>query len=232
MKLLLRDPYEGVKQGYRHQGVITMIRILIGLSQGNLLEDLKIALNAEEDMIVLETAENGPSLLRKMDALHPDVVLLDVIFPDINGIPCTRHIKEKDPRAHVILLSAFPDDSRIAETFCDGASCYLLKDAILEECVLAIREVWKNGVYISPMASRKLIEGYVRAVRGKRTSSPLTPKQQEVLRLMAGGACDHRIANDLGVSPSTIRVHRKDMMERLGVRTRESLMEYAEMLNP
>jgi len=206
-----------------------MIRILLGVRHDMGVESLE-ALLQHDDFQIVGSSTDGEEVIDKAKTLKPDVVVLDVFMPTVSGVDATRQICQLLPETQVIVLAAFAEDSHISQAMAAGAASYILKDAAAMELAAAVRGVVKHGVHLSPRASRKLIDGYVRALRGKEAPPVLTPKQREVLRLMTQGAADERIAKDLGVSSSTIRVHRRDMMQRLGVRSKEALLEYGETL--
>jgi len=208
-----------------------MIRILLGVRHDLGVESLQALLQQQEDFQIVGTTTDGKEAVNQAKKLKPDVAVLDVFMQGLSGVEATRRIRQLLPKTQGIVMAAVAEDTHISQAMAAGAASYMLKDAAPAELAAAVRGVVEHGVHLSPRASRRLIDGYVRALRGKEAPPALTPKQREVLRLMTEGVDDDRIAHDLGVSSSTIRVHRRDMMQRLGVRSREALLEYGETLN-
>jgi DNA-binding NarL/FixJ family response regulator len=169
------------------------------------------------ELTVVGEAANGREALQLVADLHPDLALVNISMPDLNGIELTRLITTEHPSTRVIVLSLHADDEYVRRAFAVGAAGYVVKTAAREELELAIRAVARGGVWLDPSISRALVEALV---RGEVPAGPfelLTPRQREVLQLVAEGHSTKQIAQELGLSVKTVETHRMQLMRRLGV---------------
>ncbi len=206
------------------------IRILIADDHKIMREGLRALLDKQSDMQVVAEAEDGLTTVRLARELAPDIVIMDIAMPDLNGIGATKKIKAELPDVKVIALSMHSDRRFIAEMFRSGASGYLLKDHSFEELSNAIRVVVSNRIYLSPSIAGIVIEDYVRQLQ-KDEISPvtdvLTDREVEVLQLIAEGHSTKDIAFRLHVSTKTVETHRRQIMEKLDLFSIAELTKYA-----
>jgi DNA-binding NarL/FixJ family response regulator len=207
------------------------MRILLADDHQIVLEGLRSLLQQNEEMEVVAEAKDGRSAVQLARELQPDVVVMDVGMPGLNGIEATRQITSREPDAKVVALSMHSDRRFMGEMLKAGAKGYLLKDGAFEELATAIRSVMSNKVYLSPRIADVVVDDYVRRTpsQGSDTSAfaKLTPREREVLQLMAEGRATKEIAMDLKVSIKTVETHRRQIMEKLNIHSVAELTKYA-----
>ena len=182
------------------------------------------------DMEVIGEAADGRIALRLVEELSPDVVIMDISMPDLNGIDATRQISTKHPEVKVIALSMHYDKQFVSEIFKAGASGYLLKDCAFDELEHAIRVVMENKTYINPQIASLVVESLISqpvAATNTQAFSLLTAREKEVLQLIADGNSTKQIASQLNVSAKTIESHRRQVMGKLNMRNVAELTKYA-----
>jgi DNA-binding NarL/FixJ family response regulator len=203
------------------------MRILLVDDHRLMREGLRVILERQGMEIVGEAA-TGREALTLCPTVRPDVVLMDVCMPDSNGIDATRRLVDDAPRAKVIGLSMNADRRYVIAMFAAGASAYLLKSSAAEELILAIREVAGGRKYVSPAIAGVVLDTLVEATPpGFPSTKPLTPREREVLQLLAEGASSKDIAARLDVAVVTVETHRRQIMDKLGLRTIAELTKYA-----
>ena len=177
---------------------------------------------------LLGTVHDGRALVSATNQLRPDVVVTDISMPLLNGLEAVRQIKKQLPRTKIIVLTMHGEPEMAVEAFRAGAAAYLLKISSGEELVRAIEEVSQGRAYLSPLITRDLLSIMIEA-RGGSTGkgSRITPRQREVLQLIAEGRTMKEVASILNISPRTAETHKYDMMEILGVKTTAALIQYA-----
>ena len=201
-------------------------RLLIADDHTLVLEGLKRIL--ETDFELVGMAENGRQLLRMAEELKPDVVLVDISMPLLNGIDATRQLLKQTPQSKVIFVTMHADSDYVAEAFRAGASGYLLKRSAASELVTAIHEVLKGRYYVTPLVTREALTPlFGGAPEPRNLSSSLTSRQREVLQLVAEGRSVKEIAAILLVSAKTVEFHKSALMDRLGIHTTAELTRYA-----
>jgi len=205
------------------------IRIILADDHKIVRQGLRILLEAEPDMEVIAEADNGRKVLKQAQELMPDVIIMDLSMPELNGIEATRQILSGAPDVKVVALSMHSDSLFVLNMIKAGASGYLLKDCALEELVKAIRTVVSHKTYLSPGVSDIVIRDFVTGWRTTSTSafSVLSAREREVLQLMAEGKTTNQIADGLCVSVKTIEAHRKQIMTKLGIHSVAELTKYA-----
>ncbi|MFQ5595270.1 MAG: response regulator [Anaerolineae bacterium] len=204
------------------------MRILIADDHGVLRAGLRILLNAEPDLEVVGEAADGHETLRLARKLNPDVLLLDISMPGLSGIEVTRQVKQVLPESRVLILTVHEDDSLLREAMRAGAAGYIIKRAVESELINAIRAVWRGDLYVHPAMTRALL-GDLRRTRSSEEDpvEPLTPRETEVLQLIAQGHTNRQIAETLTISVRTVETHRANLMDKLGLRSRVELVRYA-----
>jgi DNA-binding NarL/FixJ family response regulator len=192
-------------------------------------QGLRAVLEAEPNLRVIGEAGNGLDVIRLVERLHPDVVVLDLMMPGLNGLEVTRQIRKRSPKTHVVILSMHKDESYVIEALKNGAAGYVLKDSSAEELVKAVHEAAADRHYLSPPLSDSAIEAYVQRATAAATDpySSLTEREREVLQLAAEGHTNAEIGKRLFISPRTVEVHRANMMQKLGLRNQTELIRYA-----
>jgi DNA-binding NarL/FixJ family response regulator len=205
------------------------IRVILVDDHQIMLQGLRALLDKQPDMEVIAEAGEGRTALRLARDLSPDVIILDVAMPDLNGIETARMITAEMSDIKVIALSMHSDRRFVIEMLKAGASGYLLKDCALEDLVRAIRVVMANQTYLSPEIAGTVVEEYVRRSPDGDTSafSILTVREREVLQLLAEGLSTKNIAARLHVSVKTIETHRQHIMEKLDTHSIADLIKYA-----
>ena len=177
---------------------------------------------------VVAEASDGREVLRQVAQHQPQIVLLDISMPGLNGLEVARHLSRKFPKVRVIILSMHSDEEHVWRALSAGAAGYLLKGASVEEFELAIRAVANGETYLSPPVSRPVITAYIRRTNaGVQVGDRLTPRQREVLKLIAEGQTTKQIALTLNLSAKTVEKHRADSMKRIGVKDVAGLVRYA-----
>jgi two-component system response regulator NreC len=205
------------------------IRILLADDHKITREGLCSLLEKQQDMDVVAEAENGRTAVRLAHELLPDVVIMDVTMPDLNGVEAARQIVGRFPNVKVIALSMHSDSLFVTEMLRSGASGYLLKDCAFDELARAIRTVASGKTYLSPSISGVVVEDYLHRLTKTNFSSSeiLTDREREVLQLMAEGKSTKQIALKLSISVKTVETHRRQIMNRLDIHTVAELTKYA-----
>ena len=187
-------------------------------------------IEGEPNIQVVGEAENGRQAVTKVEALQPDIVIMDIGMPLLNGIEATRQIKKIAPRTRVIILSMHAHDRYISELISLGASGYLLKDSTGGEIIKAISAAIKGDTYLSPSISRRVIEDYL-SLKKKSSQEDLygrlSNREREVFQMIAEGHTTKEISEILCVSPSTVKTHRANIMEKLQIDNIAHLIQFA-----
>jgi len=204
-------------------------RILLADDHQILRDGLRSLLAKEPGLEVVAEAANGRDAVRLALELEPEVVIMDISMPDLNGIEAARQIITKAPQVKVIALSVHADQRFVMEMLKVGASGYLLKDSAFEELNQAIRAVLANRTYLCTEISQMVVGDYVRTLKQADSSaySILTAREREVLQLFAEGNSTAQIAKRLNLSVKTIETHRQNIMEKLNLRSIAELTKYA-----
>ena len=203
------------------------ISILLADDHRIIRDGLRSLLSTMPDMEVVGEAENGRQALRIARKYNPDLVIMDISMPDLNGIEATRQILAESPGTKVLALSMHSDRQFVIQMFRAGVSGYLLKNGAFEELVLAIDTVRKNETYLSPKIASVLVKDLLETTEDNSASSVLTPREREVLQLIAEGRSTKEIASDLNVSVKTVETHRRQIMDKLELRSVAELTKFA-----
>jgi DNA-binding NarL/FixJ family response regulator len=206
---------------------VTPTRIVLADDHTLIRAGLRTLLGRFPDMTVVAEAGDGWEALRAIEQTQPDVALMDIMMPGLNGLDATARVTARFPHVRVIIVSMHLTEELILRALDAGAAGYLLKDARAPELELAIQAVLRGEIYLSPAVSKRVVD-YVRsasAALGRR--EVLTPRQREILQLVAEGRTVKEIAQTLGISPKTAEMHRAQVMERLDIHNVAGLVRYA-----
>ncbi len=211
------------------------IKLILADDHAMVRSGLRMLLEAQDDMEIVAEAENGQEAVEMTAVLKPDVVLMDVQMPDMNGIEATRVIKQERGLATAVLaLTIYEDDQYFFEMLKAGASGYIPKRAAPDELVAAIRTVNRGEVYLFPSLAAKLVQDFVSrealpdaAPAVDEVECKLTPREREVLSLIAEGLTNPQIAPQLGISVKTVDRHRENIMRKLNLHSRVELVKFA-----
>jgi len=205
------------------------IRILLADDHKITRQGLRSLLEKQPDMEVVAEAEEGRTAVRLVRELVPNVVIMDVSMPDLNGMQATRKIVAEFPNVKIIALSMHSDSLFVIEMLKSGASGYLLKDCAFEDLERAIRTVVADKTYLSPTISSVVVDDYLHRLSRAdfADSEVLTDREREVLQLMAEGKSTKRIALELHISAKTVETHRRQIMNKLDIHTVAELTKYA-----
>ncbi len=204
------------------------IRALLADDHALVRAGLRTLLDSIAGVTVVAEAGNGEEALQLAAELHPDLVVMDIAMPRLNGLDAAARIREALPGSRVLILSMHASDDYVRRALRSGASGYLLKDAAAVELELAVRAVMRGETYLSPRVSTQVVDQYVRGPGvGQGPVDSLTPRQREILQLIANGRSTKQIAHQLGLSVKTVETHRAQLMERLGLRDVASLVRLA-----
>lgn len=205
------------------------IRVLIADDHRIVREGLRSLLEKESDMEVIGETEGGLSAVRFIQEMSPDVVVMDITMPDLNGIEITHQIANKAPGVKVLALSMHSEARFVVAMLAAGAAGYLLKDCAFEELAQGIRTVAANQTYLSPAIIDVVVKDYIHRSEGTDTTafSVLTAREREVLQLLAEGKTTKEIALRLCLSVKTIETHRQQIMAKLNIQSIAKLTKYA-----
>jgi DNA-binding NarL/FixJ family response regulator len=189
---------------------------------------IKLLLTGIEGVTVVGEASDGREAVALAAKLRPRIVLMDISMQNLNGLEATAQIRREQPDVRVIILSMSADEAHVAQALRAGAAGYLLKDATPEELTLALAAVDSGNTYLTPRVSKQVIEGFVgRLGEGESSLDALTPRQREILQLIAEGQGTKEIAFKLGLSIKTVETHRAQIMDRLNIRDVPGLVRFA-----
>lgn len=206
------------------------IHILLADDHAILREGIRALLEDYTDLSVVGEADDGRKAVEMTRQLQPDIVLMDISMPVLNGLEATRQIKRDYPHVHVLVLTMHDSEEYVSQLLAAGASGYVLKSVASGELVQAIRAVAAGRNYVSPAVTRVLVESLVARRANPRPADPfqtLTEREREVFQLAAEGHTNRDIAEKLGVSVKTVKAHRANMMAKLSLHDRGELVKLA-----
>lgn len=205
------------------------LRIFLADDHVVMREGLRFLVNAQADMNVVGEADNGRMALLKARELQPDVIIMDVSMPDLNGIQVTERLKLSCQKIMVLVLTAHDDGGYLRQLLEVGASGYVLKKAAAEELIKAIRVVAAGGVYLDPSLAGKVVGGYLgnRRLGSKPRGDEISEREAEVLRLVAWGYTNKEVAGYLRISVKTVETHKANLMQKLDLKSRVEVVRYA-----
>ena len=203
------------------------IKIILADDHKIVRDGLRTLIQRETDMTVIAEAEDGKIVVKQVARLLPDLVIMDIVMPNMNGIDATRDIIKNYPNIKVIALSMHSDKRFVAGMFEAGASGYLLKDCAFEELATAVRAVMSNQTYLSPKIANVIINRNRGCIKSSVMSSVLTQREGEILRILADGVPSKDIAASLHISVKTVQAHRQNIMRKLNINSGIDLVKYA-----
>ncbi len=206
------------------------IRVLLADDHTILRAGLRMLIDAQPDIEVVGEASDGKKALAEAQRLLPDVVLMDITMPEMNGIEATRQVKRTLDATRVLILTMHENEEYLFQVLRAGASGYILKEAAGSELISAIRIVYAGRFYMSPSAQSMMVGDYLQRVRSgeeRDSYSALTEREREILKLVAEGHTNNQIAERLFISPKTVDTHRTHIMDKLNLHSRAELVKYA-----
>jgi DNA-binding NarL/FixJ family response regulator len=207
-----------------------MIRIILADDHAVMRRGLRLVLEAQKDFEVVGEASDGREAVTLVETLKPDVAVLDITMPNMNGIEAARQISAKQPGVAIVVLSMHSDQGYVLRALKAGARGYLLKESPEADFIQAIRAVNQGKAFFSPAVSRMLVEDYVRQLQDKDIEDSyelLTQRERELLQLIAEGKSNKDVANMLNLSLYTVETHRGNIMEKLNLHSVPELILYA-----
>ena len=207
--------------------MISAIRVLVADDHAIVRKGIRALLATEPDIKVVGEAENGQEAVTEAERLRPDVVLMDLVMPEVDGIEAIRRITARRPEARILVLTSFAADDKVFPAIKAGALGYLLKDSGPEELVQAIHQVYRGESSLHPTIARKLLQELSGPSERPPTPEPLTEREVEVLRLVARGQSNREIADQLVISEATVRTHVSNVLGKLHLASRTQAALYA-----
>jgi DNA-binding NarL/FixJ family response regulator len=203
-------------------------RILICDDHTLFVEGIKAMLRNESSLEIVGEARDGRQAVELVKELKPDLLLMDVSMPDMNGFDATQRVHELDPNIKVLILTMHDEEELVARCLEAGAAGYIIKDAPASQLLYAIEMVQKGERYLSPVVLKQVVAGYVKNSNVPQTSyDRLSPREREVLKLLAEGLSVKEIATRLNLSVKTVDVHKTNLMKKIDVHDRTELIKYA-----
>jgi DNA-binding NarL/FixJ family response regulator len=206
------------------------LRILLAEDHETIRDGLKLLVNNQPDMLIVGEADNGRVAVKLAQELLPDVVVMDVSMPELNGLQATKKLKQQTPQVKVLTLTRHTDDGYLQQLLQAGVSGYVLKQSKSAELLRAIRAVAAGQTYLDPAITEKAvtqIRGGRRAARGAPTDANLSEREAEVLRLIAWGYINKEVAARLNLSVKTVEAHKANAMRKMGMKSRVDIVSYA-----
>ncbi len=205
------------------------LRVFVADDHAVLRDGLKALVNAQPDMEIVGEAENGQAAREKAKELMPDILLMDISMPELNGVAAAELIKQECPLIKIVVLTAYKDRGYLDRFMKLGASGYVLKFSAADELIEAIRLVAAGGIYLDPEMADRVADGYVQShlLKGEVRRKELTRREEEVLRLIAQGHSNKEIAQQLNIAVKTVESHKANLMQKLELRTRTEIVRYA-----
>jgi len=208
----------------------TKSKIVLAEDHTILREGLKSLLSSSQDFEVIGEAADGREAIRSVEKLKPDLILIDLSMPRMNGMEAIREIRRVSKEVKILVLTVHKSEEYVLATFKAGADGYVLKDATHQELLMAIKSVLKGRNYISPEISEKVLEGYLegrKRLKSQTSWETLTPREREILKLIAEGYKNKEIAEELCISVKTVEKHRSNLMEKLNLHNAQALTAFA-----
>jgi two-component system, NarL family, response regulator NreC len=200
------------------------IRVVLADDHTLVRQSLKSLLEREKFQVIAE-ASDGQELVRASEAHHPDIAIVDISMPTLNGIDASRELARSCPKTKTILLTQHEEEQYVQEALEAGVKGYVLKNQVASDLLLAIQQVSRGGVYLSPGVSQAVVQGY--RSKSERRPDPLSVRERQVLQLIAEGRSTKDVASLLGISVKTAESHRSRLMQKLDIHETASLVRYA-----
>lgn len=205
------------------------LRVILAEDHETVREGLKLIVNSQPDMEVVAEAQNGSAAIKLARELAPDIVVMDISMPELNGLKATRKLKQVAPTVKVLTLTRHTDDAYLQQLIQAGASGYVLKQSAPTELIRAIHAVCNGNSYLDPALTNKVMGGYASrsaSLRGERKTD-LTDREAEVLRMIAWGYSNKEIAHHMDISVKTVEAHKANAMRKLNMQSRIDIVRYA-----
>jgi len=208
---------------------MTKLRVFVADDHAVLRDGLKALVSAQPDMEIVGEADNGKTTYETAKELLPDVVLMDTSMPELNGVQATELLRRECPSIKILVLTAYKDKGYLDRLLKIGASGFILKLSAAEELIGAIRLVAGGGIYLDPQMADRITDGYVRSqfLKGEVRQRELTPREEEILRLIAQGYSNKEISSELKIAVKTVESHKANLMQKLELRNRTEIVRYA-----
>jgi two-component system response regulator NreC len=206
------------------------MRVLLADDHPIMRAGIRLLLENESDIDIVGEADNGLKAVEMTQSLRPDVVIMDISMPDLDGFEATRRICQSCPNTRVLVLTMYDSEEHFFEILKAGAVGYVPKKAAPTDLISALRSVYAGGVFIYPTVARSLVNDYLRRAEGgseQESLGGLTDRERQVLRMIAEGRSNKEIADALVLSVKTVERHRANIMEKLGLHSRTALVKYA-----
>lgn len=207
------------------------IRVLLADDHTIVRKGLRSLLDNEPGIEVVGEADDGREAVQQVEDLQPDIVVMDIAMPSLNGLEATRLIKQRSPETKVLILTMHADEEYVHQLLRAGVSGYLVKKAAPTELVTAIRAAWQGESFLSPSISRQVIDEYILRAGGAKEEEDsfdkLTNREREVLQLLAEGHSNRQVAEILSISVKTVETHKSNLMDKLDIQNITELIKYA-----
>ena len=205
------------------------LRVFVADDHAVLRDGLKALVNAQPDMEIVGESDNGRMTIQRAKELLPDVLLMDISMPELNGIQATEALRQQSPTIKILVLTAYKDKGYLDQLLKLGACGYILKLSAADDLIGAIRVVAAGGIYLDPQMADRIADGYVRSqfLRGEIKQRELTPREEEVLRLIAQGYSNKEISMRLKIAVKTVESHKANIMQKLDLTNRSGIVRYA-----
>lgn len=205
------------------------LRVFVADDHTVLRDGLKALVNGQPDMEIVGEADNGRVTVERAKELMPDILLMDISMPELNGVAAAELIRQECPSIKILVLTAYKDKGYLDRFLKAGAVGYVLKLSAADELIDAIRQVAAGGIYLDPQMADRITDGYVRArfLKGEVRQRELTPREEELLRLIAQGYSNKEISNELKIAVKTVESHKANLMQKLELKTRTDIVRYA-----
>jgi DNA-binding NarL/FixJ family response regulator len=211
------------------KGELMSVSILLADDHAILRQGLSSLLSSEPEFQIIGEANDGVEAIQLAERLKPDVLILDLMMPGVNGLEVTRQIRQHLPNIRIVILSMHSKEAYVLEAMKYGADAYVLKDSQAVELVKAVQEVIDGRRYLSPPLSERAIEAYIQKTHTNSLDiyQTLTGREREVVQLAAEGNSNAEIGTRLGISPRTVEIHRSNMMRKLNLSSQTDLIRFA-----
>lgn len=205
------------------------IRVLLAEDHETVRAGIKILIDSQADMTVVGEAQNGEAAIRKAGELLPDVVVMDISMPELNGLVATKRIKQAAPQIKILTLTRHTDDGYLQQLIQAGANGYVLKQSAPSELVKAIRAVCSGNSYLDPSLTEKVMSVYLRqqTALSHAEKVEISSRESEIVRLIAWGYSNKEIGGKLEISVKTVEAHKANAMKKLGIASRIDIVRYA-----
>lgn len=203
------------------------IKVLIADDHAIVRAGLRTLITAEGDLNLIGEATGGLEAIEKVRQLSPDVLVLDISMPDMDGIEVLRRLRSEQAGCSILILTVHEDEALLREAVKLGAAGYIIKHAAESELINAIRSVIRGDLYIHPKLIRSLLQTEHKVVKDKTSPQSLTFREQEILKLIVQGYTNKQVADELNISARTVEGHRANLTEKLGMHSRVDLLRYA-----